>query len=244
MQQFKVREGGFNEIRKKILMRMIPMLVIIGGTGIAISMVNSKNKKDDINVLPFTIPLFLVAGGFGLYRGTSRQKASYESYTLSIGNGLVTREQVNTVRIAIPFNDIQQITKHKAGSFIIKGKKASDLILIPAQIDNAAQLELTLQDIKGITIKETESLLQKYPAITALATMGLMICVYALQNKIIVGIAGTILIGLMLWSFFKMRSNKNIDNRTKNSSWLIFIVLASVIGVMIFKLSGMSLQQH
>jgi hypothetical protein len=244
MQQFKIRDGGFNEIRKKILLRTIPMLFLAGGAGIAISMVNSKNKKDDINVLPFTIPLFLVAGSIGLYRGTSRQKAAYESYTLSIGNGLITREQVNTVRIAIPFDEIRQITRYKAGNFTIKGNKPSDLILIPAQVDNAAQLELTLQDIKGITTKETESILQKYPAITALVTVGLMICVYALQNKIIVGISGTILIGLMLWSFFKMRSNKNIDNRTKHSSWLIFIVLASVIGVMIFKLSGMLPQQR
>ena len=64
-----------------------------------------------------------------------------------------------------------------------------------------------------------------------------MLCVYALNNKIIVGIAGVTLVVLMTWSFIKIRRSKNVDIKTKKSMWWILIVLASVIAVMFFKLT-------
>ena len=43
----------------------------------------------------------------------------------------------------------------------------------------------------------------------------------------------------------KIRSSKNIDNKTKRSVWWVVLVLASVIAVMIFKLTGVvDMQKH
>jgi len=217
----------------------LPVMLIAVTVGIVISYVNSKDKGIDINVLPIIIPLLGGAVGFGIYRGLNRQKALFESYTLTITNNLVTREQINTPAISIYFNDIKEITKNKKGGFTIKGKEAVDLIWVPIQIDNHSQLEKTLQDILPLTVRDKVSLLQKYPALTALATLGLMFCVYTADNKIIVGLTGSILVTLLIWSFVKIRSSKNVDNKTKKSAWWVFLVLASVIGVMIMKLSGL-----
>lgn len=245
MQTFKIRQGGFKEIKRQMLIRTLPIMLIAVTVGIVISSINSKDKATDVNVLPFVIPLIAVAVGYGLYRGVNRQKALFESYTLTITNNLVTREQLNTPTISIDFNDIKEITKHKNGSFIIKGKETVDIIGIPAQVDNYSQLEIELQQIQPIIVKHKVSFLEKYQSLTGLLTVGLMLCVYTINNKIIVGLTGTALVALMVWSFIKIRSSKNVDSKTKRSVWWVLLVLASVIAVMIFKLTGLvDMQKH
>jgi hypothetical protein len=238
MQQFKIRPDGFKEIRKKMLARGIPVLLIASTAGILMGLLNSGHKEADTNILPFMIPFMLAVTGLGLYRGIKRQKKIIESYTLSVAADLIRREQFNTPAISIYVADIKEIIKHKNGSLSIKGKGTADLILIPAQIDNPLQLESTLQSFSTITVKEKESLLQKYPSLIGFITIGLMLCVYTLQNKIVVGITGTVLLCLMVWSFLKIQRNKSVDKKTKNGSWLIFLVLLSVIAVMMAKLFG------
>lgn len=245
MQVFKFRQDGFKEIKKKILLRSIPLLLIAGAVGITISTINSKQKENDVNVLPIIIPLIAAALGVGLYRGVNRQKALLESYKLTITNNLVTREQLNTPTISIYFNDIKEIAKHKNGSFTIKGKEAVDLIGIPAQIDDYYKLETALQQIQTIVVKDKVSFLQKYQSLTGLVTLGLMLCVYTVSNKLIVALTGSALVALMVWSFIKIQSSKNVDNKTKRSTWLVVLVLASVIAVMVFKLTGLvDMQKH
>ncbi|MBZ5857739.1 hypothetical protein [Flavihumibacter profundi] len=245
MQVFKIRQDGFKEIRKKMLLRSIPILLIAGTVGITISTMNSKQKENDVNVLPIVIPMAVLALGFGLYRGVNRQRLLFESYTLTITNNLITREQLNTPTISIYFNDVKEIAKHKNGSFIIKGKGTVNLIGIPAQIDDYFKLETALQQIQPIVIKDNVSLLKKYQSFTGLVTVGLMLCVYTVNNNIIVGLTGSALVALMISSFVKIRSNKNVDSKTKRSVWWVLLVLVSVIVVMIFKLTGLvNMQNH
>jgi len=234
MQTFKIRQGGFKEIRRAMLIRTIPILVIVLTFGITIA----SKSLNYTEILPYYIPFIVVLLVFGIYRGVNRQKSLFDSYTLTVTNNLISREQANTQTISIYFNDIKEISKHKNGSFTIKGKDRSDIIAIPSQIDNYYQLETTLHDIRPIVAKDNVSFLQKYQSLTAIIVVGLMLCVYTVNNKIIVALAGTTFTAIMIWSFAKIRSSKNIDRRTKKIAWWSLIVIASVIAVMIFKLTG------
>ena len=238
MQVFKISQDGFKEIKKQMLIRTLPVMLIAVTVGIAISFINSKDNSAKVNVLPIVIPIMAAAVGFGLYRGVNRQKSLFESYTLTITNNLVTREQLNTPTISIYFNEVKEIAKHKNGSFTIKGKETVDLIVIPAQIDDYLQLETALQQIQPIVVKDKVSFMEKYQSLSGLLTVGLMLCVYTVNNKIIVALTGSTLVALMVWSFNKIRSSKNVDSKTKRSVWWVALVLASVIAVMIFKLTG------
>lgn len=91
MQIFKIRQDGFKEIKKQMLIRTLPIMLIAVTIGIVISSINPKDKAD-VNVLPIIIPLIEVAVGFGLYRGLNRQKTLFDSYTLTVTNNLITRE--------------------------------------------------------------------------------------------------------------------------------------------------------
>ncbi len=239
MQYFKIRKDGFKEIRKQMLVKLVPLTLIVLAAGITISVVNSKEKIEEVNVLPVIIPFIVLAVGFGLIRGVNHQKALFESYELTLTDNLITREQMNIPTIAIYFNDIREIVKNKNGSFTVKGKDPTDVIGIPAQVDNYVTLEKVLATISPIVFKPRKPLLEKYILVVVILVLGLMVCVYTVTNKIIVGFSGTVLVAILSWSFYEMRRSKNIDTRTKRSMWWVLVVLFSIIAVVVVKLFGM-----
>jgi hypothetical protein len=243
MQIFKIRQNGFKEIQKQSLQRSIPIMVIAITAGISISIFNGKPDMEKLNVLPIIIPIVVIAAGFGMYRGLNRQKSIFESYTLTITDNLITREQLNTPAISLYLNEIKEIVKNKNNSFSIKGKNANDII-IPPQIESYEQLEQMLNKIKPLKPVTAVPLMERSPLITVLATILLMVCVFTVTNKIIVALSGSMLIAIIIWSYIKIRSSKNIDNKTKKGFRLIWIVMASIIFVMIIKLIGMPLPIH
>jgi hypothetical protein len=236
MQQFKIRPGGFEEVRKKTLIRMIPFVIIIVIMAIVINTIIRKKEEADINILPFALPVLVFVLSSGVYSGISRLKKLLESYTLTIGNNLITRQQLNTPTISISFNDVTEIIKNNRNELIIKGKTSRQAIIVPAQIDNYGEIEEVLSKIKTVNTKSAEPIFIKYRTLFSLLTVGLMLTVYIAKNKILVTISALTLAALLLWSFYEIRTNKNIDNKTKQISWWVLLVLVSIISVMIFKL--------
>lgn len=237
MQQFRIRPNGFAEIRKKILIRVIPVMVLALAAGIISSQINAQEKAADVNILPFFIPFIVGVMGFTVWRSLKKQQKLLESYVLTIDENVITREQLNTEEITIYFHEVKEIIKNNVGGIAIKGFDKTDVILIPAQIEKHAELEALLSQVKPITAPNASvSLLNKLSPLLSLAGIGLMLTVYLASNKIIVGIAGTLGIALLGYSIYEVRRNKNIDKRTKNRVWVVLIVLASILTTMIIKL--------
>jgi hypothetical protein len=190
----------------------------------------------------FMISFLLILGVlvFSMIRGIKKQKALLGSYELTISDTLICREQLNTPDISILVTEVVEIAKHPKGAFSIKGSRNNGTIIIPVQIENYEQLETTLQQIHPITIK-SNSILKKLQILLSFIGIGLMICVYSLNNKIIVGLAGSLFTALMIWSLVKIQKDKNVDRKTKNGMWFILLVIASVIGVTIMKLTAPTL---
>lgn len=240
MQKFRLRQDAFKELRKKMLMRTVPLLVVAMAAGLFISTINSKDKAGDTNVLPIVIPTMFVVVFFSLFNSTKKQKALLESYTLTISDVSIKREQLNTQTVAISPNDIQAIIKNKDGAFVVMGKEKYDLLDIPSQIENYNEVEQSLQKLCAITVRENTPTVQKYQLLLGLLPIGLMICVFTLTNKIIVAISGTAFIGIVVWGLVMTKKNKNIDNKTKRGMWWALLVVGSVVAIMYFKITGMT----
>jgi hypothetical protein len=236
MKQFKITPDGLRQIQKQLLFKIIPFMVIAIGVGIAMGSLNSK-KETDSSVLLFIIPFVACVVGFSLYRSVNRQISLLKSFTLTLTNNIVGREQLNTHIITVYHNDIREIVKNKNGSFTIKGKESTDIIYVPAQIENPTELEEELSKIKPVGTKNTGQPLQKYQLLFPLFTLGLMLSVYMVTNKIVVAISGSLFVATMLWSLIYVQRSKNVDRKTKRNIWWVLVVLASVLWVMVMKLS-------
>lgn len=238
MEQFKIRQDGFKEIRKAMLIKAIPISLLAAFGGLAISHFNTNGQQSDVNVFPFVIPIVLGALAFGLYRGVNRQKEIFDSYRLTLDNNGITREQHNTPTITISNTDVSEIIKNSNGSFAIKGNSSLNVIGVPSQIDDYEKLEKSLAEIRKISSKSSEPFLQKFRGLLSILTIGLMAAVYISKDKIIVGVSGTVLLVVLGYSFFEVQRSKNVDSKTKKEMWWLILVTASIVGVMCYKLTG------
>lgn len=237
MKQFKIKENGFKEIRKQTLIRTIPIIIIAMIAGLAIFEFNPSNtNSSDVNVYPIMIPIILGALFFGLNKGLKRQKAIYNTYTLEFDDDGITREQVNTPSVRLLFSDITKITRSNQGGLVITGKSLSNSIIIPAQIDDMAMVEALLKENCTIQTGISKPLIQRLTIPLVIAVLGLMAITYISTNKLLVSVSGTILTVVLVWSFIKTQTNKNIDKKTRRNSYWVILVILSVIGAMISKL--------
>ena len=204
MEQFKIRQGGFKEIRKTMIIKAIPTLLLIACVGLAMGYFNPSVQQSDVNVLPFVIPLVLGALAFGMYLGVNRQKKIFETYILTFDSSSITREQHNTPTISIPHAELSEIIKNPNGDFTIKGNSIVEVIGVPAQIDDYEKLERLLSGIKPILTKSNEPFLQKFRLLISILTVGLMAGVYISKDKMIVGVSGTVLLLILGYSFFEV----------------------------------------
>jgi len=145
MKTFKISLEGFKQDRKRKIYRTIPavvvaMAVVVGG--------HYTRKENEVNILPYMIPLISLALGVGIYIGLKKQKEMFDSYQLTIDDDVIIREQLNTPSVAIPSYAIKTIVKQKTGSFIVKSEK--NVIIIPSQIEQYAEVEAMLNAIKPI----------------------------------------------------------------------------------------------
>jgi hypothetical protein len=235
---FTIRTNGFNEIKKQLIIKSLPLLLISMSFGLAIVFFNTEDKQNLITILPFMIPILLFALGYGIFIGIKRQKMLFQTYKLIFTENNVIREQINTPSINIQFIDIKSISKDKKGGFTIKGKKATETILIPAQIDNYENLELLFNKIKPIEKFNQLSFDEKYKIPITILILFCMSTVYISFNKILVGICGLIVSGLLIRSFIKIINNNNIDNKTKRIGYYSLLVLASIVAVTIMKVTS------
>lgn len=237
MKQFRIKENGFNEIRKQILVRMIPLVVISASFGLVIVEYNSASSgRPDINVFPIVIPIILGAFSYGIYKAVKRQKLLYETYVVKFDDDCLIREQANTPTIKILYKDIKKITKPNLGGIVIVGNNSSNVIFVPAQIDDMPGFEDALLANCTTQISLSKPLIQKLIIPLVLAILALMAVTYISTNKVLVSISGTILTAIMIVSFIKIQTNKNIDRKTRRSSYWVIVVMLSIIGVVISKL--------
>lgn len=234
---FQIRENGYNEIKKQIIIKSVPTLLVSMGFGIGIVFFNTKNKEDLFNALPFIIPIFVFALGIGIFRGLKRQKLLFQSFKLTFSENNIVREQSITPLVTIPISDIQSIIKDKKGSYTIKGKTAAETILIPAQIDNQENLEIVLNRIKPIEQLSQPTFEEKYRMPILIVMLLCMATVYVSFNKILVAICSLIVSVLLIRSSIQILKNKNIDNKTRRIGYYSLIVLASIIAVTFIKVT-------
>lgn len=236
IEQFAIQENGFNQIRKKILRNSILFGSIAIFAGLFISIYNSYGQESQVNTVLLVAPIIIAAFCYGIFKAIRNQKELFSSFRLLIDADKITREQALTPTISIPISEIREIIKSAKGGFIIKGKSTQDIIIVPPQIDNPEKLESRLSSLIDLTFKGNKSFAQKYPWLFPPLMIILMIVVYVSNNKILVGISGTILTFGLIYSLVVTQRSKHVDKRTKTSMWLVLVALFSIIAITLAKL--------
>src|SRR5690348_15928590 len=99
MPQYKLDPAQFAKLKKKTLTRVIPIYVIILTVLIT---TRAFDPEKELDLVPSLIGIALFSGivAFSLYRLFGRQRKMYDSYSVTIYDNLITREQLNTPTIS------------------------------------------------------------------------------------------------------------------------------------------------
>ncbi len=64
--EYRISEGGFKALRNKTLLITVPVVVLGMAIGFTIAHFNTTHEPDDINVLPYIIPVVAIIMGFNI----------------------------------------------------------------------------------------------------------------------------------------------------------------------------------
>ncbi len=237
MLQFKLSPEGFASVKKRNLIRYA--IISIFSVSASLLVVVQPDKNDGgINLVVGALLVLglLVIFTFSFRRSLKQVRELYFSYTIIIDGSTITRLQQNTPTVTIPYAGITSISKLANGKLVINGTNRGDIIYIPATLEGLEELEGILQGIQPISQKNMLPFVQRYNLLISLVVVGLMICVYAVNNKIIVGISGAILSLALVWALYDTQRNKNIDRKTRRGALWVLVVLFSVVTATIMKL--------
>lgn len=214
---------------------MIPLMILVV---LAVTLINAfSGNTIEVSTWPFVFPFLAAFLCFNFYRSHKKQKKVLLGYVVTISEDGITREQFNTPPLSISFMEIKEIVKSKKGDFKIQGVDSTDIICIPYFIDNREALEECLQTLAPITINPKIPVYRKYRLLLPILALAMMIWFYIATNKIIVGICGPILVGLLVWLFCEIHRNKNIPRNGKRVRWYILLLITCIIYVTYAKLT-------
>jgi hypothetical protein len=226
MKTFNLDPAGFTAIRKRMLAVAIPFAILAVMGGIYLARVNDTTVNSSPDLFLFILPLLLVAIGIGGYRGMKRQQKLWNSYRLIFDKDKISRVQDDVPTITISKSDITEITESPQGHIQVKSGSRHNIIVIPPAIADRDELILALGEFGPLVKQETKN--KWAPAIPILLAI-LMIVFFVSKQQLVIVSTGIILFFGLLWSFFEIRRSKLVDQRTKRSSWFIFLVLTVII---------------
>ncbi len=234
MEQFKFSEKGKKDATKKLFQRIILMNILFLIGGVWINFFTHKGLDEGLDLPFFAIFALTIifALSLGTYIGYKRLKSILNSYTLTITDTEIIREQKDTPTIRHLKSEITEITQYTNGSIGLKAHNSKDLIGIPTQIENAERLESLLNQIKPIKVLESKTWLERLQMPIVILSMVLLGWFFVSKNIWVVEILGVIITGFLIYSMVVSYKNKMLDNKTRRMMYIVILPLISIIGKM------------
>jgi hypothetical protein len=234
--QFRVHPTGFEEIRAKLLTRLIASGGIIIGFSMLVCYLNCGEEKDS----PYKIfvSAILITGLFSfiLARGIRIQKKLLRSYVLTVENGFIVREQAGTPPIAFSYEDIGSITRTFAGGFLVLCPATNEVILIPPQIERRDELERLLNTIRPVVPQKGPKLWMSARPYVAPFVIVLLFGMFTADPQWMVLISGLLLIPLIAYAFVSIQKSRMLPVGLKQLSWTLVVAIGVIIWWMWYRL--------
>ncbi|UPK72279.1 hypothetical protein [Chitinophaga filiformis] len=236
MQQFKVAPDKLSTFKRILIRRTIIMMLIMGCFCLLAGSFIFKEDMaaGDLNPLFIFVPLMIVLLGVSMNKNVKKLRKTAETYTLTITEEIISREQAGLPTLFIKRNEIRKISRTSTGNLLVTGPGMLLYIEIPSQIDNYTELYEILNSIKPVKqVSYNEGLLVAVITIlSGLATLG----IFAGPNKVIIAICGTVISVIMCFFIYLILSGKYGDEKTKKKVWIYMIAAISYIIITINKL--------
>lgn len=153
MLEFENKKEQFPEIRKQILIKRLPLLIVCSIVGIGAATYEKYEAYSlMISIISTCFSVIFATSIFTwlLRKQIRKEKLIFESFKLTLDENRIIKEQSDSPKVIFTFDKIKSITKKPNGSIVIVNKDASELIEISQYINDFDILEHRLGKIMEI----------------------------------------------------------------------------------------------
>lgn len=219
--KFRLDLSQFEAFKKKILLRVVPLLATII---IVILFINQSTWE----VMAILAVMFMSLLIFTVRNSIKRQRRAWETFELTITDEGVERVQEGFPLISVLKSDIVEAVEGTDGTITLKTKRKANSVIIPSSIENREEfvkLISTFTIIRPLQNKNT--MLITYGS----ALLGLVLYLLHMYttNRLVVTISGLTILIILIINFIQIQRNRNINIKVKRYSWFTIILLLTVV---------------
>lgn len=235
VREFRLPPEAFNTILRRAILRSLAIMIGSFVVVLAISYVMNSGTDDlwEKNTIPFITSFVVLPITFWI--ALKREQRAMATYVLRFDGDSVRRMQENLPEIRIPLSEVRSIQRMDHGSLLIIGTDTRDRIIVPDLIENPAELEQILAQLATITayVPGTRRFIWILVPLTVLCMFGLTL----VKSKPIAAICGTMSASMILWAFVAVQRSRQVNKRTKRSSYWLLLIILSILSMIFTKLT-------
>ena len=225
MKTYTVKPDGFNAVRRRML--------ITGISTFSISFLGAALLLSAGGLTPLGFGLLFiivfVAGGIAIRRSIQHQRETWSSYTLTLEDDYILKQQSHHADIRINLDEITAIQKAYTGDIVVKTKSWKKYILIPKGLNGFDEVESYLAGLKPIKKQPVALMLSVFATVavislSAVGAIGVYLQGYT-PSLLTIFLVVIILLIMSLILLVVLRRMPGVDERARPKRWhLIFMI--------------------
>ena len=224
-QEFRLGEAFFQNFRRVTLTRTLPLMLLAGAAGFFMTRTGS-DLPAGFGMATGGAILLMIA--YSMRRSYRQQTERLRGFRVLLSAEGLRRNQPGLAEVFLHADQICRVVEYPGRSLTVHGPTPAQLIAIPATIEGFQQIRQILETWCPVEIGTSWSLAGQAPALSGVATLAALVTVYRSENAAIVTALGVALIGVLAWAFLSLRSNPNLDAKTKRSVWFVLLPMFAV----------------
>jgi hypothetical protein len=237
--QFTLNKEATLRAAKRNFLILVPVILIIFFLVIFLPDIISEKGGKTItttNILIYSIlALFFV---FSFTRSFKKMRTLVNSYSLVIKEDTIVRRMEGHEEMSVRFSDIKEIIQYKNGAFSIRSHLPAIRVQIPHNIERREELAGLLAGIHPIKKAGIFTPDSKWSLLILCLVGASVICGITLENRLIVAIAGLVLLIFYAWVIYLIFIRKTVTQTVRKKSWIFVLALGLLLLNILFKLMG------
>lgn len=226
MAEYRLGPVYLGNLRKGILLRVVPVALVAGGVGV---FMGSGVSGQGPLFWAMLIPLMGGSLGYGLYRAFQQQKKAGDSYRLFLEEDGIRRVQEGLAEAVIQKDGIVKIFEAKGRGMTIRPVSGVQ-VHIPATLEGYDEVRARLIQWHEFEVVSKDRVLgnQVLTYLAMAVVLGLMWVTYSSHEARMVEAAGILLVLVLVVSFGFILWSKEVPTASKKAAWVGIFVLLSV----------------